>query len=319
MPRKTFRRTLAYRPLLLRGWADGVVQLAERVQPQLVRCYGANVNAFAAAEIKRRLGIPFAVSLHINPDEDLRGRAGDLRERVWLRAIKAVERHALLRADMVLPVYQPIVPYLERLGVTRYRVAYNALNAASLQPKDDYRLHVPPRVISVGRQIDAKNPDNLIRAVASLPGVQLTLVGDGPKHEYLRAVARDTGADNRIVFHRAIANDALCRMLSEQDVFATHSEYWEVSKAVIEALLTGLPVVLNRRSGAPVPELGSDLVELVANTPEAYADSIVRLLADQTERESFARAAAAEAYGRWTPEASEAVFVDIYRTLMRAG
>jgi glycosyltransferase involved in cell wall biosynthesis len=315
-PPHAFRRTLAYRPLLLRRWAAGAVALAARVRPNVVRCHGANLNAFAACEIKRRLGIPYAVSLHINPDEDLRGRAAGRRERLWLASLRAVERHALRRADVVLPVYRAIVPYLNRLGVSRYQVAYNVLNGEHLTRKRDYALHDPVRVISVGRQFDAKNPEQLIRAVAALPDVELTLVGDGPLHERLREVARESGAGDRVGFRRNASNNALCRLLAEQDIFATHSEYWELSKAVLEALLAGLPVVLNRRQGAPVPELTPELAILVENEPEGYAEALRRLISDGERRERLGRTAAAYAHDHWAPEKTEQAIVEIYLGLL---
>ena len=37
-------------------------------------------------------------------------------------------------------------------------------------------------------------------------------------------------------------------------MFVVHSDIWEVSKSVLEALLAGLPVIINRRKGEPVPE-----------------------------------------------------------------
>lgn len=316
LPPGAFKRTLGYRPLLLRGWADDVVSIARRAGARATRCHGANVNAFAASEIKRRLGVPYAVSLHINPDEDVRGRACGARERLRLRALRSLERYTLRRADVVLPVYRPIVPYLRSLGVSRYRVAYNVLSGAHLRAKRDYALHDPVRVISVGRQIAAKNPENVIRAVARLPGVALTLVGDGPVHSRLRAVAQETGRPERFTFHRALPNDELCRMLADHDVFATHSDYWELSKSVLEALLTGLPVILNRRPGEPVPELTPDLAILVENTVDGYEAALRHLLADDAARERLGRAAAGHATRNWAPEVTEQVFVEIYLGLL---
>jgi glycosyltransferase involved in cell wall biosynthesis len=318
VPSGTFRRTLGYRPRLLRSWATRIVAIASAVKPDLVRCYGANLNAYAASEIKRQLGIPYAVSLHINPDEDVRGRAKGARNRLQLHALRALERHALRRADLVLPVYEPIVPYLQRLGVTRYRVAYNVLNGRHLRRKSEYSLHDPVRVISVGRQFAAKNPEQLMRAVGSLPNVQLTLVGDGPFHERLKRTAEATGAPQQFVFHRGLLNDELCELLTGQDVFATHSDFWELSKSVIEAVLTGLPVLLNRRSGAPVPELTPEIASLVEDRPDSWARALTTLIEDAEIREQLGRRGAAVAWRRWAPEATEAAFVEIYRGLLSA-
>jgi glycosyltransferase involved in cell wall biosynthesis len=314
LPAGAFRRTLGYRPRLLRGWAGGVVDLARRQRPDLVRCHGANLNALAAAEIQRELGVPFAVSLHINPDVDVRGRGGSARDRLALHAMRAVERYSLRRADVVLPVYEAIVPYLERLGVKRYEVAYNSLNGEHLRRKDDYALHDPVRVISVGRLFELKNPEQLIRAVMGMDGVELTVVGDGPLLEPLRAVA---GGSDRVVFRPAVANDELCELLAEQDLFATHTEHWEISKSVLEAMLTGLPVVLNRRTGDPVPELSDDIARFVpADTPDAWSSALRTLIDDDGGREALGRRAGDHARERWSPEATEQHFVEVYQRLL---
>src|SRR5262249_7099408 len=152
------------------------------------------------------------------------------RQLLMAYAQEDVEKVALRNADLVMPVYRPIVPYLQRLKVERYEVCYNVLNGAHLAEKADYRLREPLRVISVGRQFKEKNPDNVIRAIAGMPGVTLTLVGDGSHHEYLREVAAGCGAAERVFMHRSLPNDELCRLLAECDIFAVHTEYWELSK-----------------------------------------------------------------------------------------
>jgi glycosyltransferase involved in cell wall biosynthesis len=314
--RKMFAPTLGWRPWLLGAWAAKAVSLAREIRPAMIRCHGALLNAYAAAYIKRALGVPYVVSMHINPDEDVRGRARGWLKRFVSYAQRDIERIGLLNADLVMPVYRPIVPYLVRMGVTRYEVCYNILNQTNLRRKEDYRLHRPVRVLSVGRQFEDKNADNLIRAVSRLPEVELTLVGDGPYHHHLRDVATECAIQDRVVFHASLPNDELCRSLADYDIFATHTEYWEISKSVLEPLLTGLPVLLNRRHGEPVPELTEDICTLVPNTVEAYHDALLRLIGDDAYRERLGRTAYAHAQEHWLPERTEAKFVGIYRRVM---
>lgn len=314
--RKAFVPTLGWRPWLLGYWTKEAIALARQIQPAIIRCHGALLNTFAASRIKRELGIPYVVSMHTNPDIDVRGRADSFIKRFVTLAQQDIERAGLLDADLVMPVYQPIVPFLKRIGVHRYEVCYNSLNPDNLHRKDDYRLHHPVRVISVGRQFREKNPDNLIRAIAKMHGVHLTLVGDGPYHDHLRKVASECGIEDRVEFHPSLPNDELCRRLPEFDIFATHSEYWEISKSVLEPLLTGLPVIINRRQGASVPELGEDICMLVPNTVEAYFLALERLMTDEGYRESLGRKAYAHAQKNWSPAITEAKFVEIYRRIL---
>jgi glycosyltransferase involved in cell wall biosynthesis len=300
------RRTFGYRPHFLRPWAAGAVDLARQIRPRLVRCHGAWLNAFAAYEIRRLLGVPYIVSLHINPDEDIRRRARGARARVDVAALETIERLSLQHADLVLPVYEAIIPYLNRLRVSRYEVAYNMLNPGHLRVKDDYTLHQPVRVISVGRQFPEKYPDRLIRAVDSLPGVELTLIGDGPSHHDLRRLAEQLSGRDRFRFEPAVPNAELCARLPEYDVFATHTEYWEISKSVLEPLVTGLPLIINRRHGLPVPELTADICVLVDNTTGAYAQALRELIEDDRHREELGRNARRQSHERWAPEQAEA-------------
>lgn len=313
-PPRLFRRSLGWRPRLLRSWASAAVSLARTVQPQLVRCHSAQLNGLAAYEIKRATGTPYVVSLHINPDEDVRRRSRG-RARLEMEAMRAVERKALLGADLVLPVYRPIVPFLERLGVARYEVAYNMLNASHLSRKRDYSLGESVEVISVGRQFPEKRPDNLVRAIAALPRTRLTLVGNGPDHDLLRRVAAEHGVEDRVTFEPALPNGELCKLLQKCDIFSTHSEYWELSKAVLEAFITGLPTVLNSRTGAPVPELAPDICMLVDNSVEGYRSGLARLIGDDALRRGLGKAGAARADREWIPRITERRFVEIYRRL----
>lgn len=319
LPLPSFVLTLGWQPCLIKDWVRAGVRLAGEIRPELIRTYGNYGNGYLAAQLKKRLGLPLVVSLHTNPDVSQREATPwwpNWRRRLALEAMVKFEKETLKTADWVLPVYEPIRGYAERRGARRLEVCYNVINPDFLRPKESYALHRPPRIVSVSRQIPGKNPENLIRAVARLPEVELTLVGDGEGHGHLREVARDCGLSSRVTFRRSVANDELCLLLPEFDIFAAHSDYWEISKSVLEPLLTGLPVVLNRRPGEPVPELQGDFVMLVDNTPEGYGQAFERLLADDLFREELGRRAYAHAQALWSPAVTEAKYVEIYRSLL---
>ena len=311
-----FFLSLGWRPLLLKSWAKKAQKLAKKIQPDMIRCHGGHLNAFAAAQIKKELNIPYVLSMHINPDEDVRGRASGVVKKIVTHAQKTIESIGLLNADLVMPVYSPIIPYLERLGVVKFEVCYNTLNPKYLSKKENYSLHEPIQIISVGRQFKEKNPENLIRAVALLDNAELTLVGDGSYHQHLVDVAKECNIEDRVQFHKAITNDELCTMLKEFDIFATHTEYWEISKSVLEPLLTGLPVLLNERQGEPVKELTSDICILVPNTTDAYHGALLKLIEDDSFRENLGKCAYSYAKKNWSPEKTEQKFVKIYQDII---
>jgi glycosyltransferase involved in cell wall biosynthesis len=314
--RRIFVRSLGYRPRLLKHWARKGVSLARQIRPDLIRCYGNSFNGFLGVETKHALGVPMIVSLHSHPDE-ARSEALDWKSRLAARMRRTIEDVTLLSADVVLPVYRSLGSYAERHGAKNVQVAYNVLNS-HLGRKRSYELHDPVRIISVGRLYAGKNPENIIRAVADLDA-HLTLVGDGPLVEYLKGVTRECGAEHKATFHRAISNDELCEMLPEFDIFAAHSAYSGPPKAVLEPLLTGLPVVLNRCDDRPCPEVlegEGKWVLLVKNAKEGYLQAFRRLIADDRFREQLGREAYVHAQKHWAPDQMEAKVVRLYSQLM---
>ncbi|HEX2907548.1 MAG TPA: glycosyltransferase, partial [Phototrophicaceae bacterium] len=222
-----FVRTLGWQPFLLEPWIKPAVQLAQAIQPTIIRTHANYFNGYLGAQIKQRLKIPLVVSLHTEPDELHRwinSWRHNGKKRLAFERRLVFEETSLQMADWVLPVYESARAYAERHGAKQVRVCYNTLNTASLRKKEDYGLHTPVRILNVNRQFSEKNPDNLIRAVARLENVELTLVGDGPYHEHLREVAQACSVTDRVIFHRAIPNSELCAMLPDFDIFAIHSD-----------------------------------------------------------------------------------------------
>ncbi len=308
-------------PMYLRAWAQGGIEIARRIGPQLIRCHGADWNTYLASRIKAKLGIPYVVSLHINPDVNsvrrIQGRNLTPEQKRHNAFYEHLERVALRNADLVIPVYKPILPYLDRIGVRRIEVCYNILNGEKLRRKTNYALHDPVRIISVGRVFEDKDPTHLIQAVVELGHAHLTIVGDGALRPRLETWVQARGWSEIVSFRPAVDNDTLCAMLPDFDLFAIHSEYFEISKSLLEALLTGLPCVVNRRIGAPVPEFEEgNFVRLVDNTVDGYGTAIADLIGSDSNRADLGKRAWTHAQAHWSPARTEEKVVEIYRSFI---
>jgi glycosyltransferase involved in cell wall biosynthesis len=308
---------------LLKKWVQPAVEIAKQIQPDLIRCHANDYNAIVASHIKDAIGVPYVVSLHANPDTEPRrrqiheGMSWD--QRLFSAFFDRVEVHGLQKADLIIPVYESIVPYIKRTGCSNYEVAYNVLNGDHIRRKTDYSLHNPVRLISVGRLFDYKNPEQIIRAVAMLPGVELDVVGDGAYRERTENLIRELGVADRIKVIPALPNDELCGLLPGYDIFVTHNEYYGISKALLEALLTGMPVIHNRRTrkGDLIPEMQGDFMILVENTRDEYRAAIEMLIADDSYRGQLGKKTFSHAMERWAPAKTEAKYVEIYQRVMR--
>ncbi|MFJ3900745.1 glycosyltransferase [Streptomyces sp. NPDC090025] len=139
----------------------------------------------------------------------------------------------------------------------------------------------------VGRLAPGKRFDRLVRAVASVPGTWLLLVGEGDERDRLREVAEECGAADRVLLAGAFQDPPagppggrpdLPSLLAAMDVFVSTSPDETFGLAVVEALAAGLPALYvacpaiedlddgaapgARRIGESVPELIGALREL---------------------------------------------------------
>lgn len=315
--RKIFMKSLALRPFLLHYWARPAIELARLIRPSLIRCHGVELNAFVAYSIHKFLKLPYVISLHTNPDENRRYWSNtSIRERIRSFALRSVEEISLKHAQMVMPVYESLIPYIERMGINRFEVCYNALNPSKITKKLSYDLSNPSRLLWVGRLIPGKNPENIIRSLTYLPQTVLTIVGDGLLRESMMELAKEIGVNSRVEFIASLDNDTLCSNMKNYDIFVVHCEFGGVPKTVLEAFLVGMPVVINMRNGDPVPELTKNICRLTDNSPEGYRRALSELIRSSLSRQSLGESAYAHAAEYWSPEKTERKFVKIYKKIL---
>ena len=154
----------------------------------------------------------------------------------------------------------------------------------------------PIRILNVGRLVSVKGQAVLLEAAALLRqrGLEfaLTIVGDGPLREALRATARDLGIEDNVTFAGSVGQDDIAAHYRNADLFCLPSLREGVPVVLMEAMASGVPVIASRIMGTP------ELVEhdvtglLVApGRADALADAIMRLAADRALCERLARGA----------------------------
>jgi glycosyltransferase involved in cell wall biosynthesis len=105
---------------------------------------------------------------------------------------------------------------------------------------------------TVGRLSRQKAPSDFVRAAAMVhekqPGVHFVWVGDGELQAETEALVRSLGLE--AVFHFAGLRRDIPAVLQALDCFVLASHWEGFSLSVLEAMAAGLPVVMNRVSGA---------------------------------------------------------------------
>lgn len=268
--------------------------LALRRRPHIVGGFHLLFNGLAAALVAPVAG---ARSLYFcvgGPAEVLDGgiRAENQVFNRLEGADQAIERQ-LVRAvaafDTIITMGTGAAAFLRARGARgAIHVIPGGLDSGVYQPTD-----LPPEtdVMFVGRLAPIKRPELLldsIRLVADrLPGVRVTIVGDGVLREALEERSRRLGLESNVVFagHRTDVRELLPRAR----MFILTSETEGVALSLMEALACGVPAIAPR-----VGDLADVLVDGVngflvdAHTPEAFAGRMIALLTDETARRAFA-------------------------------
>lgn len=167
-------------------------------------------------------------------------------------------------------------------------------------------------IICVAHLIRDKGVDVLLRALARLddPRLHLSIVGDGPEHQALEALASELGVRERVMFHGL--RDDVDRLLQTADIFVHPARWHEAfGLGVAEAMGTGCPVVASK-TGA-MSELVEDGVSGLLVPPDdarALADALARLVADPRYRAELARRARQRVVERFRIEDSVRRHID---------
>ena len=271
---------------------EKVVSTVKQIAPDVVRAYSTSLNGFLAAFASKKLGIPFVVSLHTNPESD--GRALSWRLGWWKNWLLFqynnlfTEGFVLKTAGKVICVYNFAKEFALQKGVAEEKtiVIYNKVYAENYARAKPALKLSKPAILFVGRLIPGKSPESLIRALQSLD-VFLVIVGDGPLREKMTQLAIELNVEKKILFFPSIPNKRLPEYFKSARVFALPIDYGGVAIPVIEAMAAGIPVVVSKPLLGSKAELSEEVGITVENTPEAFADAIGKILSDGKLRASL--------------------------------
>jgi glycosyltransferase involved in cell wall biosynthesis/GT2 family glycosyltransferase len=275
----------------------GVLTWLRRARPDVVVVSGwSTFAAQAAIAWSRRNRVPYVLVVESH-DED--PRPG------WRRTIKGTVVPPIVRgASSVLVTGTVAKRSMVARGASpqRVRVFANTVDVDAFGERADRLAARRPElraelgagtedvvVLSVGRLVQDKGMDVLIRAVAAAgnPRLVLALAGDGPARSRLEGLAAEVGV--RLVLAGDRPWERIIELYVAADVFALLSEREPWGVVVNEAAACGLPLVLSDRVGAAHDLLhdGENGILVPVGDIGAAADALRRLAEDPDLRRTF--------------------------------
>lgn len=305
---------------LLRQWA----RMLRDVQPDLVHVRGLGNEGFHGVLAAKLAGCPrVLVSVH-GTQRDLSGQAS-LRRSV---VVKVLEPATLALATHVATVchYAAARPFVQR---HRAKLVGPLVNGVTIEPGDNAARqalrasfglrHGDVAVASVGRLVWEKGHDDLASALTLAPTqvrerTVLLVVGDGPDSGAIEERYQRTGVRTRMLGRRLDVPD----ILGAADVFAFPSWHENLSNALIEAMMVGLPVVATDVGGNLEIVRGGGGLLVPAHDPSAFASALAELVADESKRNQMGGQARENALANYSTEAMLDTVDRVYRTVLEA-
>lgn len=220
-------------------------------------------------------------------------RGSDASANNRLRRLRERYRRLLRIAAGVIVKSQPMAATLRALGACDPCILISPSGANAQLFHGSHPAQAPPLLLAVGRFVEKKGPLHTIRAFARLhplamqPPAQLWMVGDGPLLAPAQQLVAKLQLKEAVCFLGARDQVEVAGLMRQARAFVQHSlvaadgDSEGSPVAVMEAQLSGLPVVATRHAGIPeVVRDGSSGLLVDEGDETAMAEAMARLLDD---------------------------------------
>jgi len=271
-----------------KSFEERVTTLIHEIKPSVIRSFNPLVQGWLATKAAKKLGIPIVISLHTNHSQQRELAKKESRYFQYFKlllASKKFESFVLKNADVVICVYEFIVPYAKKMGAKNIHVIYNRVDLEKFSPKCKKEiLFEKPTILSVGRLIEQKDHRYLIQAIKDLD-VKLLIIGDGPNYETLSSLAKSLGVSDKMQFIKNIPHEKLNEYYSSCDIYAQPMKFLGgIPIPVLEAMASGLPIVMSKHDEG-YSEIIDDAVVFVENNADSFRNAFNKILSDSNYKE----------------------------------
>lgn len=259
-----------------------IIKRIEAFQPDLIHLCSPAIMTIAGMVAGREHNIPVVA----NYQTDLPGYAAyygakllEAPTRYWLRYL-----HNGCHINLVPS--QTVKEELASHHFRRLRVWGRGVNAERFHPdkaSDAMRRYLlngrdPQSMLAVylGRLANEKGIE-LLRQVADIPGIALTIIGDGHHREQLENLYEGTGT----FFTGYLYGDELSQALASSDAFFFAGAQETFGQVVQEAMASGLATVVTNRGSVKDLVLQGETGFVVEHDARAFADAARQLVDDR--------------------------------------
>jgi len=159
------------------------------------------------------------------------------------KVLKSASKIVVPTKDYVAIISKKYVVPEHRIAVIPYGVDLNKFKCVSTE------LHDPVRLLFVGRLAKQKNIPLLVDSLKKIIdknnfNIELHIVGDGEEKNKIISLIKNSDLDGKVIFHGSLSGNKLYEIYSNSDIFILTSVYESFGIVLIEAMASGLPVIV---------------------------------------------------------------------------
>ncbi|MEQ1509561.1 MAG: TIGR04063 family PEP-CTERM/XrtA system glycosyltransferase [Sphingopyxis sp.] len=282
----------------VRALASRIEEVVAEFRPDILHAHSPVLTALAAGRIAKRHGLPLLYEIRAFWEDAAVGNGTGTQGSLKYRLTRALETHAVRRADAVAVICEGLRGDLIARGIAPAKLIVSPngvdLDLFGAPPPRDSALAATlglgngPVIGFIGSYYDYEGLDHLIAAmpalVAAAPDVQLLLVGGGPMEAAWQGMATSSPAAKHIHFVGRVPHERVESYYSLIDVLVYPRKAMRLTELVtplkpLEAMAQGRLVAASNIGGHR--ELIVDGVTgtlFAPDDPAALAASVAKLL-----------------------------------------
>ena len=161
-----------------------------------------------------------------------------------------------------------------------------------LELKKKFKLS-PNTILYAGRLAEEKRVDVIVRAVARLkeiiPDISLAITGHGVAEGALKKLAQELGIENRVSFFGFVPDETYPLIYKACDIFSIMSTAETQSLSLMQAMATGIPVVVADARALPEYVTSESGYVVPVGDDKTLADRFEQILTDTSLREKLGK------------------------------
>lgn len=275
------------------------------VTPDILHAHFEELG-YMAATLSDEIHVPFVVTEH----------SSDIFEKVISKAYSHILHESHSKADRIIAVSNSLKMSIYRHTGAVVEVVPNLVSDEFVFSKKTHSKFV---FVSTAALIESKRVQYVVEAFGQLQkdyeDVLLEIIGDGPKQNELKILAKQLGIAGKVHFNGALPRRQIAEIYKNCDCFVLPSAFETFGVVYIEAMAAGLPVIATRCGGPEdfITEKNGILVEV--DNVEALKDAMFSMYLLREKYDCKAIAATTRAH--FSAAAVAGRLLDVYMDVLK--